>query len=125
MANPQNKYYTEMLENLIKVNNHKGEPLSNERLWQAFIDVRAETDAEHEHNYNDITCDDSYQSTMKKKYVSTINDSVYYESYEHVDTISDPNKQVDPRNYPIAETQLSTELVAYQSELDSSSHLSS
>ena len=41
---------------------------------------------------------------MKKKYVSTINDSVYYESDEHVDTISNSSKQVDPRNDPIKET---------------------
>ena len=43
---------------------------------------------------------------MKNKYVLTINDSVYYESDEHVDTISDSNKQVDPRNDPIAETHI-------------------
>ena len=40
MATPQDKYYTEMLENLIKVNNLNGEPLSNERLRQAVINVR-------------------------------------------------------------------------------------
>ena len=43
---------------------------------------------------------------MKKKDVSTINNSVYYDSYEHVDTISDSNKQVDPTNDPIAETHI-------------------
>ena len=43
---------------------------------------------------------------MKKKYVSTINDSVYNESDEHVDTISDSSKQVDPRNDPIKETHV-------------------
>ena len=43
---------------------------------------------------------------MKKIDVSTINNSVYHESYEHVDTISDSNKQVDPRNDPIAETRI-------------------
>ena len=41
---------------------------------------------------------------MKNKDISTINSSVYYESDEHVDTISDSEKQVDPRNNPIAET---------------------
>ena len=104
MATPQDEYYTEMLENLIKVNNHEGEPLSNERLRQAVIDVREETNTENERNINNTTCDDSYQSLMKKKDVSTINDSVYIESDEQVDTISDPIKQVDPRNDPIAET---------------------
>ena len=43
---------------------------------------------------------------MKKKDVSTINDSVYNESDEHVDTISDSRKQVDPRNNPIKETHI-------------------
>ena len=39
MATPQDKYYTEMLENLIKVNSLKGGTFSNKRLLQAFIDV--------------------------------------------------------------------------------------
>ena len=37
---------------------------------------------------------------MHKKVVSTILDSVYYESNEQVDTISDFNKQVDPSRNP-------------------------
>ena len=78
-----------MLENLTKTNNRNGEPLSNEKLQQAVIDVREEPDTEHESNTNDITCDDSYQYLMKKKDVSAINNSVYYELDEHVDTISD------------------------------------
>ena len=43
---------------------------------------------------------------MKKKDVSTINDSVYNESDEHVDTISVSSKQVNPRNDPIKETHI-------------------
>ena len=43
---------------------------------------------------------------MKEKDVSTINDSVYHELDEHVDTINDSKKQVDPKNYPIAETHI-------------------
>ena len=77
-----------MLENLVKRNNIRGELFSNQRLRQAVIDLREETEIEHERNINDITCDDSYQSPMKKKDVSTINDSVYYESDEQVDTIN-------------------------------------
>ena len=45
LATPQDKYYTEMLDDLVKVNNLEGGPLSNERLQQAVIDVREETDA--------------------------------------------------------------------------------
>ena len=54
-----------------------------------------ETDAEFERNYNEITCNNSFQSSILKKDVSTINYSVYYYSDEQVDTISDSNKQVD------------------------------
>ena len=43
---------------------------------------------------------------MKKKDVSTINDSVYYESDEHVDTISDSRKHVDASNEPIKDTHI-------------------
>ena len=43
---------------------------------------------------------------MKKKDVSTINGLVYYESDEHVDTISDSIKQVDASNDPIKETHI-------------------
>ena len=43
---------------------------------------------------------------MKKKDVSTINDSVYYDSDEQVDMISNFNKQVNPRKDPIAETHI-------------------
>ena len=43
---------------------------------------------------------------MKNKDVPTISDSVYNESGEHVDTISDSSKQVDTRNEPIKETHI-------------------
>ena len=43
---------------------------------------------------------------MKKKDVSTIKYSVYYESDENIDTISDSNKQVDPRSDPMVETHI-------------------
>ena len=43
---------------------------------------------------------------MIKKDVSTINDSVYYESDEHVDTISYSRKQIDASNEPIKDTHI-------------------
>ena len=56
---------------------------------------------EHKRNINNTSCDDLYQSPMKKKDVSTIGNSIYNESDEHVDTISDSSKQVDARNEQI------------------------
>ena len=43
---------------------------------------------------------------MKEEKVSTINDSVYYESDEHVDTMSDSSKQFDASNKPITDTHI-------------------
>ena len=63
-------------------------------------------DSEHKLNINNITCNDLYKSPMRKKDVSKINDSVYNELDEHVDTISDSSKQVDPINDPTAETHI-------------------
>ena len=106
MPTPQDKYYTRMLENLVKMNNRNIKILSNEKLWQAVSDVRKKLDAEYERNINKITCDASFQYPMKKKYVSTINNSVYYDLDEQVDIISDSNKQVDPRSDPMSETHI-------------------
>ena len=43
---------------------------------------------------------------MKKKEAKTIDDSVYPESDEHTDTISDLSKQVGASNKPITETHI-------------------
>ena len=65
-----------------------------------------ETEAEFECNIKKITCNDSFQSLIQNKDVSTINNSVYYESGEQVDKISDSNKQVDPSSDPKEETHI-------------------
>ena len=106
MSTPQDKYYTRFLDNLVKINNRNGEPLSNENLRQAVSDVREETDAEHERNINKITCNTSFQYPIHKKDESTINNLLYYESGEHVDTIGDSIIQVDASNQPIKETHI-------------------
>ena len=43
---------------------------------------------------------------MLKKDVLTVNDSIYYESGEHIDTISDSSKNVDARKYQIKKTHI-------------------
>ena len=45
-------------------------------------------------------------SHTKNKEVSKINNSVYYESDEHADTINDSSKPVDSSNEPITDTQI-------------------
>ena len=97
MVTPKYKYYNSLLDTLIKDNNLRGKPLSNEKIQKAVGKVIEETEAEFERNYNKITCDTSYQSPILNKNVLTINDSVYYDLDENVDTISDSRKQVDAR----------------------------
>ena len=97
MATPKDKYYNALLDTLVKDNNIRGEPLFNQNIQKAVSDVIEETEAEFERNYNEITCDTSYQSPILKKDVLKINELVYYESNEHVDTISDSSKQVSAK----------------------------
>ena len=76
------------------------------RLKKTVDKVIEETEAEFERNYNEITCNTSYQSPILNKDILTINDSIYYDLDENVDTISDYSKQVDARNDPIKETHI-------------------
>ena len=62
----QDEYYREMTKILIKPNIGSDEKICNEKIQQAVIDLRADVDLEHEHNINNITSDDFYQSPMKK-----------------------------------------------------------
>ena len=80
--------------------------MSNEKNQEAVSDVIEETEAEFERNHNEITCDNSYQSLILKKDILIINNSVYYESDEHVDKKSDSSKQVDASDKPIKETHI-------------------
>ena len=88
---PEDEYYKEMTKSLIKTNNEGGK-LCNEKIRQEVIDLRAEFNGEHKRNINNISCDGLYPSPMKNKDVSTINDLIYYESDDHVDTIIDSSK---------------------------------
>ena len=50
--------------------------------------------------------DTSFQSPIQNKYISTINDSEYYESDDQVDTISDSKEQVNPSSNPRVDTHI-------------------
>ena len=106
MVTPKYKYCNTFLDTLVKDNNLRGEPFSNQNIQDAVSDVIEETEAKFERNHNEITCDNSYQSPILKKDILTINDLVYYESDEHVDTISDSSKQVDASKELIKETHI-------------------
>ena len=101
----QDEYYEEMTKSIIKAN-IEGVKLCNEKIQQAVIYLGAELNLEQKRNINNISCDNEYTSPMKKENVSTINDSVYYESDEHADTIIDSSKPVDASNKPIIDTHI-------------------
>ena len=63
----QNEYYKEIKKSLIKANIGSDGKICNDNIQQAFFDLRAELDLEHECNINNITCEDVYTSPMKKK----------------------------------------------------------
>ena len=100
MATPEEKYYNALLDTLVKENNIRGEPLYNDNIRQAVAKLIEEMESEFERNYNEITCNTSCQCPILKKDVSKINNSVYYELDEQVNTISDSNKQVDASSKP-------------------------
>ena len=52
MYTPKEKYYNTFLDTLVKDNNLRGEPLSNEMIQRAFGKVIEETEAEFERNNN-------------------------------------------------------------------------
>ena len=74
MATPKDKYYNALLDNLVKYNNLRGEPLSNHKIQKSVNKVIEETEAYFERNYNNITCNTSYQSPILNKDVLTIKD---------------------------------------------------
>ena len=106
MATPKDEYYNMLLDTLVDDNYHKVAPFSNDNIRQAVGKLMEEMEAEFERNINKITCDTSIQSPIQDKDVSTINDSVYYESDNQLDTISDSNKQVDPSSNPKEDTKI-------------------
>ena len=50
MSNPKNKYYNALLDTLLKENNLRGEPFSNENIQKAVGKVIEEMEAEFERN---------------------------------------------------------------------------
>ena len=97
----QDEYYREITKSIIKSNIRIYGMICNEKIHRAVIYLISEVDLEHERNINNITSEDVYKSPMKEEKVSKINNSAYYESDEHADTMIDSSKQVDASNKPM------------------------
>ena len=99
----QHKKYTIISWQKTLINSNVGSDgtINNGKL----TDLKAESEAGHECNINDITQVNEYKSPGKKD-ASTINDSAYYNSDYHEDEISDSNKQVEASKEPITDTHI-------------------
>ena len=62
----QDENYREMTKSIIKANIGSDGKRYNEKIHQSVIDLRAEVDAEHERNINNITSEDVYTYSMKE-----------------------------------------------------------
>ena len=72
MATPKYKYYNTLLDTLVDDNNCKGAQFPNDKIRQAVGKLIEETESEFERNINKITWNNSFQSPIQKKDVSTI-----------------------------------------------------
>ena len=79
---------------------------NNDKLNQAITDLKAESEAGHECNINDMTQIDEYKLSGKNKDASTINNSAYYNSDKYEDEISDSSKQVEESKEPITDAHV-------------------
>ena len=101
MTSPaRERYYDQLAKSLINSNIGNDGTINNDKLNQAITDLKAESEAGHERNINDITQVDEYKSPGKNKDASTINDSVYHNSDDYEDEISNLDKIVEASKEP-------------------------
>ena len=100
------RYYDQLTKCVINLNVGSDGTINNDKLNQAITDLKAEEEAGHELNINNMTQVDEYKSPGKNKDASTINDSEYYKSDDHEVEISDSSKQVEASKEPITDTHI-------------------
>ena len=88
----QEGYYDQLEKILINLNVESDGNINNDKLNQEITDLKAEAEAGHELNINDMTQVDEYKLPGENKDASTINNSSYYKSDEHEVEISDSSK---------------------------------
>ena len=111
----QERYYDQLAKILINSNVRSDGTINNDKINQAITDLKAEAEAGHECNINDMTQVDGYKSPGKNKDALTINDSSYHNSDEHEDEISDSNKNVEASRETIIDTHVCNTSVGFVS----------
>ena len=116
MASPvQEEYYTsparERYNDQLKkcfINSNVGSDgtINNDKLNHSITYFKAEEEAGHERNINNMTQVDEYKSTGGNKDASTVNDSAYYNLDDYNDEISYSDKKVEARKEPITDTHV-------------------
>ena len=101
----RDRYYDMMSDNIIEANDRSDQTINNDDLHKAITKLKAEEEAEHEHNINYMTQVDNYKSPWKDKDATTVNDTVNDTAYTFLnlwnDDISDSSKQIEMSKEPI------------------------
>ena len=101
------RYYEQLTKILINSNVESDGTINNDKLNKAITDLKAEEEAGHKRNINNMTQVDNYKSPWKDKDATTVNDSAYHNLDEYEDEISDSDKNVEARKQPITDTHVS------------------
>ena len=72
------RYYDQLAKSLINSNVRSDGSIKNDKINQAITDLKAEQEAGHERNINNMKQVDEYKSPGENKDASTVNDSAYY-----------------------------------------------
>ena len=91
----QDRYYDMMADIIIEANFGSDETINNDDLHQAITILKAEEEAGHECNINNMTQVDNYKSPWKDKDATTVNDTAYTSLNSWNCDISDSSKQVE------------------------------
>ena len=73
----QERYYDMMVDNNIEANVGSDKTINNYYLHKAITQLKAEEEAEHKRNINNMTQVDNYKLPWKDKYATTVNDTAY------------------------------------------------
>ena len=69
----RDRYYDQLAKSLINSNVGRDRNIKNDKLNQEITDLKAEEEAGHERNIDNMTQEDDYKSPWKDIYATTVN----------------------------------------------------
>ena len=106
----QERYYDMMADNIIEANAGGDKTINNDDLHKKINQLKAEEEADHERNINNMTQVDHYKPPWKDKDATTVNNTVNDTSYTSLnpwnDDISYSSKRVETSKESITDTHI-------------------